>query len=166
MQNRVSDLFEHASARFVRYWMPAIVWMAVIFLGSTDVLSAEHTARFLVPFLRWIDQQISLAALNAIQLGIRKLGHLVEYAILAALLWRAFRGGMGWRARMSSLFVVTWLACAVFAASDELHQSFVPSRTASPVDIMIDIAGALVGLFICWMFARGKSPQAFASVVK
>jgi len=55
--------------RFVRYWMPAIVWMAVIFLGSTDMLSAEHTSRFLVPFLRWIDPQISLVALNAIQLG-------------------------------------------------------------------------------------------------
>src|SRR6266404_679946 len=80
--------------RFVRYWMPAIVWMAVIFLGSTDMLSAEHTSRFLVPFLRWIDPQISLVALNAIQLGIRKLGHLTEYAILAMLLWRALRGGI------------------------------------------------------------------------
>src|SRR5207244_9407479 len=89
--------------RFVRYWMPAIVWMAIIFLGSTDMLSAEHTSRFLVPFLRWIDPQISLAALNAIQLGIRKLGHLTEYAILAMLLCRALRGGMRWQLKMSIL---------------------------------------------------------------
>src|SRR5437773_43599 len=92
--------------RFVRYWMPAIVWMAVIFLGSTDMLSAEHTSRFLVPFLRWIDPQISLAALNAIQLGIRKLGHLTEYAILAMLLWRALRGGIRWQMKMSLLLLV------------------------------------------------------------
>ena len=149
--------------RFVRYWMPAIVWMAVIFLGSTDMLSAEHTSRFLVPFLRWIDPQISLAASNAIQLGIRKLGHLTEYAILAMLLWRALRGGIRWQMKMSILFLVAVLASAIFAASDEFHQSFVPSRTGSPNDVMIDICGALVGLAICWMFARRQTAIAATS---
>jgi VanZ family protein len=143
--------------RFVRYWMPVIVWMALIFLGSTDMLSAEHTSRFLVPFLRWLDPQISLAALAAIQLGVRKLGHLTEYAILAMLLWRALRGGTRWQMKMSILFLVAAIACAIFAASDEFHQSFVPSRTSSPVDAMIDICGALVGLAICLMLARRKT---------
>jgi len=136
--------------------MPAILWMALIFLGSTDILSAEQTSRFLVPFLRWIDPQISLAALNMIQVLIRKLGHLTEYAILAALLWRAFGRGITWHLKVSILFLVAWVACAIFAASDEFHQSFVPSRTASPSDVMIDICGALVGLAICWAFARRK----------
>src|SRR5881398_3773458 len=139
--------------RFVRYWMPAIVWMAIIFLGSTDMLSTEHTSRFLVPFLRWIDPQISFTTLNSIQLGIRKLGHLTEYAILAMLLWRALRSGTRWQIRMSISFLVAALASAIFAASDEFHQSFVPSRTASPTDVMIDICGTLIGLSICWMFA-------------
>jgi VanZ family protein len=130
--------------------------MALIFLGSTDILSAEHTSRFLVPFLRWIEPQISLATLNAIQFGIRKLGHLTEYAILAMLLWRALRSGTGWQMKMSILFLIAALACAIFAASDEFHQSFVPSRTSSPVDVMIDICGALVGLEICLAFARRK----------
>jgi VanZ family protein len=146
--------------------MPVIVWMALIFLGSTDMLSAEHTSRFLVPFLRWLDPQISLAALAAIQLGVRKLGHLTEYAILAMLLWRALRGGMRGQMKMSILFLVAAVACAIFAASDEFHQSFVPSRTSSPVDATIDICGALVGLAICLMFARRKSAPAFASVDK
>jgi VanZ family protein len=152
--------------RFVRYWMPAIVWMAIIFLGSTDMLSAEHTSRFLVPFLRWIDPQISFATLNAIQFGIRKLGHLTEYGILAMLLWRALRGGTRRQMKMSILFLVAWVACVVFAASDEFHQSFVPSRTASPTDVMIDICGAFFGLVVCLMFARRKSAPAFASTGK
>jgi VanZ family protein len=139
--------------------MPAIVWMMLIFLGSTDILSAEHTSRFLAPFLRWIDPQISLAALNAIQVGIRKLGHLTEYAILAALLWRALRSGTRWQMKMSILFAIAWVACAIFAASDEFHQSFVLSRTSSPTDVMIDICGALVGLAICWMFAMRRRLQ-------
>jgi VanZ family protein len=149
--------------RFVRYWMPAIVWMAIIFLGSTDMLSAEHTSRFLVPFLRWFDPQISLAALDQIQFAIRKLGHLTEYAILAMLLWRALRGGIRWQIKMSILFLVAVLASAIFAASDEFHQSFVPSRTGSPNDVMIDICGALAGLAICWMFARRRTAIAATS---
>src|SRR5205814_9256817 len=102
--------------RFVRYWMPAIVWMALIFLGSSDMLSAEHTSRFLVPFLRWLDPQISFATLNAIQFGIRKLAHLTEYAILAMLLWRALRSGTRWQVKMSILFLIAALASAIFAA--------------------------------------------------
>jgi VanZ family protein len=137
--------------------MPAIVWMAIIFLGSTDMLSAEHTSRFLMPLLRWIDPQISLATLNAIQVGVRKLGHLTEYAILAMLLWRALRSSTRWQTKMSILFLLAAVACAIFAASDEFHQSFVPSRTSSPADVMIDICGALIGLVLCLVVARRKS---------
>ena len=136
--------------------MPAMLWMALIFVGSTDVLSAEHTSRFLVPFLQWLDPQISVVALAKIQLAVRKLGHLAEYAILAMLIWRAFRGGTAWTARLSILFVAGLGACALFAASDEFHQSFVASRTSSVHDVMIDICGALVGLTICVAFAQRK----------
>ncbi len=142
---------------FLKHWLPVLIWLGVIFLGSTDMLSAEHTSRFLVPFLRWIDPQISFATLNAIQLGIRKLGHLTEYAILAMLLWRALRNGTRWQIKMSILFLVAALASAIFAASDEFHQSFVPSRTASPTEVMIDICGALVGLLACSIFAARKN---------
>jgi VanZ family protein len=109
----------------VKYWMPAILWMALIFVGSTDLLSAEHTSRFLVPFLRWLDPQISWAALNEIQMVVRKLGHVTEYAVLAALLWRAVRGVAGWQTKMSALFAMVGFGCAIFAVSDEFHQSFV-----------------------------------------
>ena len=144
---------------FLKHWLPVLIWLGVIFLGSTDMLSAEHTSRFLVPFLRWIDPQISFATLNAIQLGIRKLGHLTEYAILAMLLWRALRSGTRWQMKMSISFLAAALASAISAASDEFHQSFVPSRTASPTDVMIDICGALVGLLARSIFAARKRPE-------
>lgn len=133
---------------FLKYWLPVMMWLGLIFIGSTDILSAEHTSRFLVPFLRWFDPQISWRALSAAQTIVRKLGHLTEYAILAALFWRALRGAH-WRSKMSFLFAVAWSACAIFAATDEFHQSFVPSRTASAKDVMIDACGALIGLTIC-----------------
>jgi VanZ family protein len=86
----------------------------------------------------------------------RKLGHIFEYAILAMLLWRAVYSGTILRANMSFLFVAVWLTCGIFAASDEFHQSFVPSRTSASRDVLIDICGALIGLAICWVFAARK----------
>src|SRR6266702_6239923 len=143
---------------FLTYWLPPFSWLGVIFVCSTGVMSAEQTSRFLVPFLRWLDPQISFATIAAIHFALRKLGHLTEYAIFAALLWRALRRGTHLQAKMSILFLVAWLAAAIFAVTDEFHQSFVPSRTASPIDIMIDICGAMIGLIICMMFAaRGRS---------
>jgi VanZ family protein len=135
--------------KFVRYWMPVIIWMTLIFIGSTDVLSAEHTSRFLVPFLRWLDPQISWATVNSIQIVIRKLGHLTEYAILATLIWHALRSAESWKRSIRILFTTSLIACAVFAASDEFHQSFVASRTSSMNDVIIDICGAAIALAIC-----------------
>src|SRR5438132_12494466 len=143
---------------FFKYWLPVLIWLGLIFASSSDALSAEQTSRFLVPFLRWLDPQISFATIAAIHFALRKLGHLTEYAIFAALLWRALRRGTRLQAKMSILFLLAWLAAAIFAVTDEFHQSFVPSRTASPIDIMIDICGAMIGLIICMMFAtQGRS---------
>jgi len=140
--------------RIVTHWMPAIGWMVLIFIGSTDALSAEHTSRFLMPFLYWLDPRMPIATVMLIMTLVRKLGHVTEYAVLAVLLWRAFRGPKTNRIWLA--FGVAWGVCALFAASDEFHQSFVPSRTASAHDVMIDICGALIGLLICWGFATRK----------
>ncbi len=132
---------------FVRLWMPVFFWMMFVFTASTDVMSAEHTSRFLEPILRWFAPEISAATLLALQFFIRKMAHLTEYAVLGALLWRALRGSFS-ATRNGLLATVAFLVAAVFAASDEFHQSFIPSRTASPRDVMIDICGVIVGLLI------------------
>src|SRR5438309_9684287 len=102
----------------VSMWMPAFIWMALIFLGSSDALSAEHTSRFIVPFLRWLDPQISVMTIASVHMAIRKLGHFTEYAILATLLWRALRGSFP-VAGCTALAGIAFVAAAAFAASDE-----------------------------------------------
>ena len=139
---------------FLKYWLPVFIWLGVIFAGSTDIFSMEQTSRYLVPFLRWLDPQISLSTIATVHFALRKLGHLIEYAVLAALLWRALRSASSLRAKMSTLFVGVWVACAIIAASDEFHQSFVASRTASLNDALIDSLGAAVGLAICLAIAQ------------
>jgi VanZ family protein len=139
---------------FLKYWLPLVIWLGVIFVGSTDLMSAQHTSRFIVLFLRWLNPHISWAAINTIHIVIRKLGHVSEYAILALLLWRALCSGRTLRTKTPILFGAVVLACAVFAVGDEFHQSFVGSRTPSDRDVLLDSAGALLGALIGAAFAQ------------
>jgi VanZ family protein len=146
---------------FLKYWLPLLIWLGVIFVGSTNVMSAEHTSRYLVPFLLWLKPGMSPRTIWLILVFMRKSAHVVEYAILALLLWRALRGAITLRMRMPALYGVVLLGCALFAASDEFHQTFVKFRTPSVRDVLLDVAGAFVGLLVGVAFAnrrRKKSP--------
>jgi len=141
----------------LKYWLPALIWLGVIFLASTDLMSAEHTSRFLGPFLRWLKPDVTADAIAKVQLFVRKIAHLSEYAILAILLWRALRGGTDLPVKMSLLLIAVWLVCGIFAIGDEFHQSFVTSRTASPHDVLIDICGATIGLVMYLMLTARRN---------
>ena len=140
-------------------WMPVIGWMLLIFITSTDAFSAERTSRFLVPFLLWLDPHLPIATVLTIHIALRKLAHVLSYAVLAALLWRALRGQAALLLKMWAVALFALLAAAVHAVLNELYQSFVPSRTASAHDVAIDLGGALIGLAICWLFSLRRKPQ-------
>ncbi|MHB9145057.1 MAG: VanZ family protein [Symbiobacteriia bacterium] len=92
---------------------------------------------------------------------IQKAGHFTEYLILALLIYRALRWTFArWPGR--HVFLATLLACALWAASDEWHQSFVPQRTPHLRDVFIDTAGALTALALVWWFGyrRQQAGQA------
>jgi VanZ family protein len=147
--------------RLLKNWLPVFIWLGVIFLGSIDLMSAEHTSGFIVPFLRWLKPDISQEALSSIHFIVRKCAHLGEYAVLALLLLRAaiFMTNLKWS--LAILYVSVWVACLFVATTDEFHQTFVASRGASATDIMIDGGGAILGLLIgaSFVMARSKRPQ-------
>ena len=145
--------------RFFKYWLPLLIWVCVIFLGSTDVLSAEHTSRFMVPFLLWLKPEMSPEKILFILIIMRKSAHVSEYAILALLLWRALRSNPTLRTTRPMLLGAVLVACSVFAASDEFHQSFVKSRTPSVRDVALDVAGAVFALLIVAIFADRHSKR-------
>jgi len=144
---------------FIKYWLPLLIWLCVIFVGSTDVLSAEHTSRFIVPILLWLKPGMRPQTILSILIIMRKCAHVTEYAILALLLWRALRSAPALRTKMSIVFGAVLLACVVFAVSDEFHQSFVKSRTPTVRDVLLDGAGALFGLLIGVGFAKRDSKK-------
>jgi VanZ family protein len=146
--------------RFLKYWLPVLAWMSLIFLLSTDVGSATNTSRFIEPILRWLIPHISPGAIEKTHFFIRKAGHLSEYGVLGLMLWRALRhtrlgasGKTSWKTAVAALVL-----SVAYAATDEFHQSFVPTRTPSVRDVMIDASGSLLSLsIICiWTTCRKK----------
>jgi VanZ family protein len=126
--------------------------MAIIFAGSTDLMSAEHTSRIIVSLFRWFVPTISPLTLIRVEFFLRKAAHVLEYAVLAVLLYRAFVHTVFQSRRALSAGIVL-LSCAAYAASDEFHQSFVPSRTATLRDVMIDLCGATIAVLLYWSIA-------------
>ena len=101
----------------VRAWLPVVVWCAVIFAFSA------------VPSLG--------TGLGGWDLVLRKLAHMAEYAILAALLLRACN-------RPAVVLVLG----SLYAVSDEFHQTFVQGREGRARDVAIDVVGLVVGLLV------------------
>jgi VanZ family protein len=114
-------------------WAPPLVLMAVIFL-----LSAQPN---LNSGLGWIDH-----------VG-RKIVHASEYALLFFLWWRVLRERLGYVAALAP----AWAIAAAYAATDELHQSFVKGRHATWVDVSIDSMGAAVAALLLYR-ARSREP--------
>jgi len=90
----------------------------------------------------------SAETLATIHFITRKIAHFTEYAILGVLAARAFRSSPRW-------FLISAVLIVVYAFIDEYHQSFVPSRTASVFDSLIDMAGGITALIV----VRRKRPH-------
>jgi VanZ family protein len=142
-----------------RLWRygPIALWIALIFWASTDQFSSEHTAGIIQPWIQWLFPAMSPDGVESLHAVIRKSAHVTEYAIFALLVARALMSSSirifsrGW-------LVISLLMLTAVAATDEYHQSFVPSRTAAITDVLIDMSGGLVTLTILalWRLARRR----------
>jgi VanZ family protein len=135
----------------LKQWLPAILWAIVISLASTDSFSSSHTSTVFLPLLHWLFPSASPEALERMHFLIRKSAHFAEYFVFSIILLRSVRGEeRGWRLR----WAIWALAIAAgYSALDEFHQSFVPSRTASPWDSLLDTAGAAAAQAVLGLWA-------------
>jgi len=121
---------------------------------STDTFSAEHTKWIFEPVLRWLVPGLAQSQYENIHHIIRKCAHFTEYFVYFVLLYRAVRAGReGWRWSWGSIAL---LIAALYSATDEFHQSFVPGRGASPYDSLLDTTGAFIALVVVWLWLRRR----------
>jgi VanZ family protein len=138
---------------FLRYWLPVLIWMGVIFWMSTGTFSADQTSQFIGPLLHFLFPRLPAQDIDLLHGIIRKAGHVSEYFVLGLIFFRGVRGNspQRWRLRWA---LTAMLAVVLFALSDEFHQSWVASRTSSLVDVGIDSAGGVLSQIA--IFLQGK----------
>jgi VanZ family protein len=127
----------------VKRWLPVVVWAMVISLFSTEYFAAHHTDSYIFPMFKLLLPSLSVKTIEKLSFGLRKMAHLTEYAILGILAWRAADDERRLSPRVA---VLVLLGCAAYASFDEWHQTFVPGRIGSPIDVTIDTIGASLGL--------------------
>ena len=110
--------------RFVKYWLPLCIYVAAVITVSSMPTLPSPDPRLLKPDKLW---------------------HFLEYMILGFLVFRAFRSASkAWVGEHP--YLATLLFVIIFGATDEIHQSFVPGRNASPFDWMADTAGGMLAM--------------------
>ncbi len=126
-------------------WVLVLIWAGIIWQFGSDAYSLDRTSRFLQPLIDWVLAGVEVATRLRIHAWIRKSAHFIEYAILALL---AFRAALlsAERHRVGTAFWVALFFVATVAAADEFRQSLSAARTGSPYDVLIDVAGGLIGL--------------------
>lgn len=137
--------------RNFRHWALVVLWMVFIFWMSTESFSAQHTSRIIGPLLRFFIPSISQQDMAVVHGAIRKLAHVTEYFILGILLFRAFTADSADKGVGRTVFA-SLIAVVLIAAGDELHQSFLTARTASLIDVGLDIVGGCIaqGVGVLW----------------
>jgi VanZ family protein len=147
----------------VKQWLPAVLWAILISAASTDTFSASHTSSVIIPILHWLFPSAGPETLERIHFFIRKSAHFTEYFVFSVILLRSLRGDEKvWRLR----WAIWALAIAAgYSMLDEFHQSFVPSRTASPWDSLLDTTGAAAAQVLAgfWSWIRRRYPIIFYS---
>jgi len=134
-------------SRFLSRYLPLVIWLLFISYASSDSFSAGNTSRIIGPLVLWLFPDTSPERLAMVHFIIRKLAHFTEYAILAFLAARAFRTSTH-PALQKRWFLISLALIVLYALIDEYHQSFVPTRTPSFFDSLIDMAGGLITLLI------------------
>jgi VanZ family protein len=146
---------------WVRTWLPVAIGIAVITLESTLWFGADNTS---AP-LRWLYQSlfgpVSDAQWPVIHHLLRKSGHFIGYGLIGLAWLRAW-----WMTLPRSHFLpdalLALLGTALVASCDEWHQTFLPNRTGTPWDVLLDCTGAITLQLIVYIVMRIFRPKRLA----
>lgn len=130
-------------------WLAVVLWMGLIFILSAQV--ADQSAKLSSGITQFIINAINAVSpkihidINSLGFAVRKLAHFLCYLILGLLVLNAFKkcGVHGLKRIIFSAIV-----CILYAASDEIHQLYVPGRGGQIQDVLLDCSGAASGFLL------------------
>lgn len=143
---------QQSTRRIVWAWLIVLLWIGVIMGLATDGFSATNTGSYLTPFLRWLDPDMKWQEIREWHFFVRKVAHVVEYAILSVLAFRAFRITLA--VPLMHVGFLTLLIVIGVAGLDEWRQSLIPTRTGTMADVALDTAGGAAGVILLIVIHR------------
>jgi VanZ family protein len=133
--------------KILKYWAPVAIMLGVMYYFSTDVFSGENTRSLIEVILGWFVPEPATRMVNRFNFYVRKAGHFVEYAMLAMLLFRAFRADSPKKWKLAwAVYSMTVVIC--WSLVDEFHQTLTWRRGGSLYDSALDSAGGLFGVLL------------------
>ncbi len=146
---------------WVSAWLPVLLGILMIVLESTEWLGADHTDGPLRLLYQGIFGEVSDMQWELIHHLIRKSGHFIGYGLIGLAWLRAW-----WMTLPQSHFLpdalLALLGTTLIATLDEFHQSFLPNRTSSPWDVLLDCCGAVTLQLLVYIFMRVSRPKRLA----
>ncbi len=139
-------------------WIPAAICVLLIAISSSDTFSSDSTGSVLRPFVEGIFGPLTHHVWVKLLYDIRKTGHFFGYGFVSLVFFRAwrmtFRLSRSYSAVTASLraAAVALLSTLALCSADEFHQSFLPKRTGSPFDVLLDMCGAITCHLIVFTF--------------
>ena len=146
---------------WIKTWLPVVLGIAVIVVESTEMMGADNTSRPLRLMYQAIFGSVTDARWEVVHHYIRKSGHFIGYGLIGLAWLRAWWFSMP-RSRFALDALLALLGTALIASADEFHQSFLPNRTASPWDVLLDCSGAVTLQLVVYLFMRLVRPKRLA----
>jgi VanZ family protein len=163
IQEPASNPFAHR----LRAWLPTLFWLGAIAAFSQDTFSAAHTGGILMRIIHAVYGPISHRGFEQLHFFVRKTAHFTVYGILSCLAFLA------WRTTLPAAQRWTWgwtglAMTVVFAAAslDEFHQTFIPSRTGTSRDVLLDLVGAMFFQILIAVFLRERQRERDRTVLR
>jgi VanZ family protein len=152
-------------------WLPVLLWLALICIESTSMLSSANTGGVLYGIIATVFGPVDRKSFEEFHSFLRKTGHFLGYAVLSLLFFRALVRSFTWQARRTigeqkkiglttyytRMAALASILTLVVASLDEWHQTFLPSRTGAFHDVLLDCSGAVIIQLIALAFLRRRN---------
>jgi len=148
----------HSLNFWLSAWLPVAVGILAILMESTEWMGSDNTSDPLQWLYESLFGHVSSAHWKVIHLVIRKSGHFIGYGLIGLAWLRAW-----WMSLPRSRFIhdafLALVGTALVASADEWHQTYLPNRTGSPWDVLLDCCGALVLQLVVYSYMRLFRPK-------